>query len=365
MLYGDEKTREMVRSILPSTSDTKSRDMRRVRRKYRRKANQVCRELARDPDLWDDEGVEFPDRERDIDINMLMRERQGYDKLNHFERWAVKVTDGLEPDARMAKMRAILPDNLVGWHARTHLDSIPEFIVDGYRYGIRGSFEGTYPRRHPFEHRYVDPPEPDVAKALVPIIEDPEKREALYEALQAAHRPVVWIMEYKDPIIEEKVYTKLGYIWRYTKGPRPRSRIAEVHMIPVVHRTEVVGPKAPPTFPNHPEDIPSFVEALVAAGEAPKTIKDIPWTKQRETTGRASVDLLKEEANDEALLEQARRDARCGGFTDPNYYWMKGNPAFTQTTRTRPNPAYHPEWLQAVKDFLMEVQNATSGDSLE
>lgn len=124
MHYGDDKIRQMSRSILPSSAHRWAREeLAATRRKNRRKINSQLR-MLRDMDCDDFEGdlQRYPD----IQINQVRRERRGADKLAHYERWAVEVTKGLDIDDRLGYMQALLPAGVIGDHAMSHLRNLEE-----------------------------------------------------------------------------------------------------------------------------------------------------------------------------------------------------------------------------------------------
>ena len=65
-------------------------------------------------------------RTADIGIRLLMWRRRGRDKLNHFMRWAIAATAELPIENRLPNLQAMLPDGLVGRHAMSHLQHVPD-----------------------------------------------------------------------------------------------------------------------------------------------------------------------------------------------------------------------------------------------
>ncbi len=123
VLYGQEKVRQMSRSILPSTKRKVARkNLTAVKRKNRRTINQ---RLARAYDMeFDGDITYYPIR----DIREVMFERRAADKLNHYMRWAVERTRNLpDPETRLGYMKALLPQGLIGDHALSHLRFLDEF----------------------------------------------------------------------------------------------------------------------------------------------------------------------------------------------------------------------------------------------
>jgi hypothetical protein len=123
------KDRDMARSILPSKNGRPARaakaTIKRARRSAVRQALRGARGLA-DLDEWDLDDDLVRDREMSIEIRQEVRWRRQGDKLNHFERWAVQVTRDLRLEDRLSSMAARLPRGLVGDHALSHLEWLPE-----------------------------------------------------------------------------------------------------------------------------------------------------------------------------------------------------------------------------------------------
>jgi hypothetical protein len=121
------KDRDMARSILPSKNRRAARIAKaRIKRTHRSKVRQALRgaqDLV-DLDEWDLDGDLTTDPSGEIRDEVRWRRRG--DKLNHFERRAVRVTRDLRPQDRLPSMAARLPRGLVGDHALSHLRRRPE-----------------------------------------------------------------------------------------------------------------------------------------------------------------------------------------------------------------------------------------------
>lgn len=119
MIFGDQKSRDMARSILPSRRRKRARDDRAsLHRSARRVTRHAVRQL--DVDAWDD-GVDFED-DTWRDIRFVVSSRRSADKLNHFQRWAFERTRHLDLTQRIDAIRPELPAGLIGEHARLHLE---------------------------------------------------------------------------------------------------------------------------------------------------------------------------------------------------------------------------------------------------
>ncbi len=130
MRRNKSKAFEMSRSILPSTARKMARDRKRAIQHRNRSV--VRDQLTPSRGRGGDWLMEFyEDDERDLlDIitprcddgwDTCVSERREADKLNHFVRWAKKITDHLDQDEKMDYIRPLLPDGLIGDHAASHL----------------------------------------------------------------------------------------------------------------------------------------------------------------------------------------------------------------------------------------------------
>lgn len=143
--FGEEKRRDMARSVLPSSRRKGARwDKRHVHHRVRtRLRNLIAQEN------WDDESDLLIDPQRAgryWGIKVVVRDRREADNVGPIMRWAEANADkmGDTPQERYAKMRAMLPPNLVGWHAMTHIDNIEAYDTNPNRWG---SFQSWRARR--------------------------------------------------------------------------------------------------------------------------------------------------------------------------------------------------------------------------
>lgn len=66
----------------------------------------------------------------------IVEDRRGADKLNHFLRWAYETTKDLDPGDRYVHFKKILPDNLIGHHALSHMRMWDTTWVYNIQFGI-------------------------------------------------------------------------------------------------------------------------------------------------------------------------------------------------------------------------------------
>lgn len=132
-----DKTRDMARSILPSTSRRSARDNRRISHKRARALNRARLHRASTfgwdtdeaGDPFDDYTTDLGNRSRWFD-DTLVGSRQAADKVNPLIRWATVLIDR-DPvlrdggyDERYRYFAGVLGDTLPGRHALSHLEHL-------------------------------------------------------------------------------------------------------------------------------------------------------------------------------------------------------------------------------------------------
>jgi len=120
MDYGDAKVKTMAESLLPSRRRKGAREDKQLAHRHHRR--QVAERLGQL--RWYDyddlvPSVTHGDSRR---INEIRWERRAADNTSAVERWAEALTKDVPKGARVAFMKRLLPDNLIGRHALTHLD---------------------------------------------------------------------------------------------------------------------------------------------------------------------------------------------------------------------------------------------------
>jgi|GEM_PF-2063823 len=127
MRYGEDKSLEMARSLLPSTRRQAVRKSRtRLHRSVRRTARTRVAQLIRAPELAED--CAELDEDTSSEMRGLVWERQAADKVNPFIRWATQRTLDQPRDLRMGLLRKMLPHGLIGQHALSHLKQELHFL---------------------------------------------------------------------------------------------------------------------------------------------------------------------------------------------------------------------------------------------
>lgn len=327
MLYGDEKLREMARSILPSSRRKSSRDsLALAKRRNRRTMRMALRAALNEGELEDNvDPYDYPDHE----IRGLVRDRQNGDKLNHFIKWAKAHTADMGDDAsgRFAKMRSILPDGLIGWHACTHLRFINEFDHEGRFDWLRR------PRKRvaqPAHQREVQ------IRVLKAALDSAFLTQELNRTLREGHRHVVWVIGYDKNLysVTQKVYgghvkDDNGYrtVWKEVVTWHLRERRANVGpSVPQIHSTS---------------QIEEFLEKLDAARSArPKVYK--PWQEKKIVAEVAGPNGEKRYS-----VKKIRRDTRPN--PEYHYEWRKSFVRFVELFLACEGKAHHPHVLARAK----------------
>jgi hypothetical protein len=155
MTYGKSKQRDMVRSILPSSSRGTARDMLNVaRRKQRRRIDQALQKY-RDQyadvaeEIYYGSSYDYHGYDNGDTIDAMWRRREA-DKVAPLMRWGAAVSSHLPLEERYDYLRAMFPDNKAGRHALQHLyfaDGIYNDVQDDvYRRIRRGYYSYRGPR---------------------------------------------------------------------------------------------------------------------------------------------------------------------------------------------------------------------------
>jgi hypothetical protein len=132
MVHGEEKARDMARSLLPSTGRKAARKVRAcIHRAARRGARLEALRFEHDPEAFQE--APGPARTSDFKIGYMVQRRRQADKLNPFLRWAAAVTRELPRESRMSHVQGLLPKGVIGEHAVSHMGSDPAFETPSER----------------------------------------------------------------------------------------------------------------------------------------------------------------------------------------------------------------------------------------
>ena len=122
----DQKTRDMARSVLPSTARKHAREARAFihgRDRVRLRAELHDLRSLDDPDDFEGD-LTFPVQRH---IKTMVSDRRSADKVGSLIAWAERLVhrdpqlDAASPEDREVHLRTLLPPGLIGEHALTHL----------------------------------------------------------------------------------------------------------------------------------------------------------------------------------------------------------------------------------------------------
>lgn len=126
-----EKAKDMAESVLPSTGRVGAAKARRViHHSARARARVALTQYLADPGRGDEQADAAAARRRyRQEINELVWDRRSQDKVGSLCRWAVRrvatspeLAD-LEVADQVEALRHVLPDNLIGRHALSHIET--------------------------------------------------------------------------------------------------------------------------------------------------------------------------------------------------------------------------------------------------
>lgn len=149
-----EKTRDMARSVLPSSRRKSARsNLASLKRRHRRRVRQTLHDWRFEDNAYDYEGFANTDTNRathyDDMITYIVDDRRNYDKLS-IVHWAERLSHtklrGMPQDQLYYWFKKNLPDNLIGRHALSHIEQTVDPIGytsrhGGYTYGREVVYE--------------------------------------------------------------------------------------------------------------------------------------------------------------------------------------------------------------------------------
>ncbi|MBV8980546.1 MAG: hypothetical protein JO086_06575 [Acidimicrobiia bacterium] len=181
MLHGSAKRRQMARSLLPSTARRSARqNLEFLHRSHRHAvrsalAAAVCAGAVIDDALLEDAGDAevplYPARA----IRDVVRQRRAADKVAPFLRWATALTAELPREERLSRLRAALPQGLIGTHALSHLEREEHFATPQWDW-----WSATRDDRVPKHSRA------ELAAMLTEVLESPGEHAAFNRAMKAS-----------------------------------------------------------------------------------------------------------------------------------------------------------------------------------
>ncbi len=130
MTFGPDKARDMARSILPSTWRGAGKFNAFAHRASRHRVREALAALARAPHEWEELVLDETDAR---EVKGVVSRRRSQDKVNPFTRWARHRTRFVPLADRLTTLASVLPKNLIGHHARSHLAHRPYFSPNAKR----------------------------------------------------------------------------------------------------------------------------------------------------------------------------------------------------------------------------------------
>jgi len=125
-----EKAKDMAESVLPSTGRVgAAKARRRIHQSERARARAALSRYLADPEVGDElADAHVAGRHYRLDISEFVWDRRAQDKVGSLCHWAVRrvathpeLAD-LEAADQVEALRKVLPDNLIGRHALSHIE---------------------------------------------------------------------------------------------------------------------------------------------------------------------------------------------------------------------------------------------------
>jgi hypothetical protein len=230
VIYGEAKTRQMARSVLPSTMQhgggrwqaskhmIHGAERARVRRELQRATAYV--------DLDDYDGDLSETRTFRSKIKSYVGNRRDADKVNPLQKWAtaICVRDEIPQENRESYFRSILPKSLIGRHALGHLEYI-------FKAEDLTSLNESFRRRYRSKDYTWD--KEQTKAQLVSLLQM-----GLGGALKLTHTPNYKVIGYN------KVRMYEGGLSYYRNGTTIKPRRAEYYIYqPIKELDDIVQPK--------------------------------------------------------------------------------------------------------------------------
>jgi len=221
-MYGDEKVRQMVRSILPSSRRRSARlGKAKLNRRLRRNARQALSEIRSEEDWLDDDTDFWDDGEHER--SWIVADRRGADKTNHFCHWAEVKAKDIPDGEKMDYIKGVIKGKgVIIEHAYSHLEWIDGFDKNPYSW------------RYSYRHR--DTREvfaaADIRKVMQEILEDSWAHRKLNDMLKRHKKYVTWYVY--EEVVTHKLYGESTSAMKYV----PYHKTGELELLLGVHNVE-------------------------------------------------------------------------------------------------------------------------------
>lgn len=197
MTYGEAKLKDIAESVLPSKRRKGARDeLRYIKQKNRRNINRQLAKIDSIDTYLDDPRVEDINFYPNSDIYQAVLSRRNADNIAGLMQWAefrVKKEGITDPHYRYDFVKRAMPDNLIGRHALSHVES-----VEGFCSGTGDSFRSECPEHATWRfYRFAETKEEQEARIAVERaafrdkvrakLNEPGGHAALNRAIKRAH----------------------------------------------------------------------------------------------------------------------------------------------------------------------------------
>lgn len=198
MTYGQNKLKDVMESVLPSRMRSAHYDKQDIKQKNRRVINRQLARIDNTDTYLDDSRVGNLNYYPNKDIHYLVLDRRGADNVSALMQWAefrVKKEGITDPHDRYDFVKRLMPDNLIGRHALTHVAQVNGFC-DGTDEGFGSDCEihGAPRYARYFNHaerrlREMEREKDNYVRFFSELIEKPGMHKQLNAALKKAHTP--------------------------------------------------------------------------------------------------------------------------------------------------------------------------------
>lgn len=229
MMYGEEKFKEMARSILPSTARKGAREnLKAIRRNGRRTVNMRLRQIRSCDDYYDDDEFDYdfyPQRATPSGhegICSIVNDRRDADNIAGMLHWATYhcIKNDIPYENRLSYIRSKMPSSIIGQHA-----------VHGHLagwYGFPDSAKGN-DNRDRYVWRYRDDYDRSLSETQYKQAQSTAKTKAAEEKVVSEHANIINAFDkalLRRPnlftemnlFIKKHHYEKMNYASHYRKS---------------------------------------------------------------------------------------------------------------------------------------------------